>query len=67
MAGAKTLEQFVLEETEDGYLITVTAEGGETLAVEATPEQLDAIIEALDDLLTDEDDLIDDEEEVAEA
>jgi hypothetical protein len=57
MAEPRPLEQFRLEETDAGYLITIQARGGEALAVEASPEQLDAIIDALDDLLTEEDDL----------
>lgn len=57
MAEVKPLEQFTLEETDEGYLITIRAEGGQTLAVEASPEQLDAIIDALDDLLSDDDEL----------
>lgn len=55
MAAAKPLEQFTLEETETGYVITIQAEGGQSLAVEASPEQLDAIIDALDDLLSEDD------------
>lgn len=62
MADLKKLEQFVLEETEEGYAITMTAEGGDELAVAVTPEQLDAIIDALDDLLSDDEDFEDDEE-----
>ena len=64
MAEPRPLEQFRLEETDAGYLITVEAKGGEALSVEASPEQLDAIIDALDDLLSDDDelDLEDDED-----
>ncbi len=51
MADLKKLQQFELEETEEGYAIRITAETGEELAVEVTPDQLDAIIDALDDLL----------------
>ncbi|MET0295693.1 MAG: hypothetical protein ABW042_11840 [Phenylobacterium sp.] len=63
MAETKPLEQFRLEETETGYLITIEAQGGETLSVEASPEQLDAIIDALDDLLSDDDELEYEDEE----
>jgi hypothetical protein len=67
MAQAKPLEELILEETADGYLITIRAEGGETLTVEASVEQLDAIVEALDDMLSDddafEDDDLDDEDD----
>ena len=40
----------------DGYLIEIEGDGGGSIAVEASPEQLDAIIDALADLLDDEDD-----------
>ena len=59
MTPARPLEQFVLEETEAGYLITMQADDGRSLTVEASPEQLDAIIEAFDDLLSEDDDLTD--------
>lgn len=64
MPATRPLEQFRLEETEEGYLITIQAQGGETMAVEASPEQIDAIIDALDDLLSDDD--LDFDEEDAE-
>ena len=64
MPQAKPLEQFRLEETDAGYLISIQAQGGDALEVEATPEQLDAIIDALDDLLSDDDELdFEDEDE----
>ena len=63
MAEPRPLEQFRLEETEAGYLITIQAQGGDALAVEASPEQLDAIIDALDDLLSDDDLDFDEEDE----
>lgn len=63
MPQPKPLEQFRLEETDAGYLISIQAKGGESLAVEASPEQLDAIIDALDDLLSEDDELEVDEEE----
>lgn len=56
MADVQALSQFILSETPDGYLIEIEGDGGGSLAVEATPEQLDAIIDALADLLDDEDD-----------
>jgi DNA-binding MarR family transcriptional regulator len=55
MAAAPPLEQFVLEETEEGYRLTITA-GGQKLAAEVDPDQLDAIIEALESVLGEEDD-----------
>jgi hypothetical protein len=62
MPDPRPLEQFRLEETEAGYLITIQAKGGEPMAVEASPEQIDAIIDALDDLLSDDDLDFDDDE-----
>mgnify|MGYP002653203363 CR=1 FL=1 len=49
MADEKTqtqaLSQFSLSETDEGYLIEIEGDGGGSLTVEATPEQLDAIID----------------------
>ncbi|SFS78212.1 hypothetical protein [Brevundimonas viscosa] len=56
MADVQSLSQFTLSETPDGYLIEIEGDGGASIAVEASPEQLDAIIDALADLLDDEDD-----------
>lgn len=55
MADVQPLSQFTLSETPDGYLIEIEAEGGQSLAVSATIEQIDAIIEALDQLLSEDD------------
>ena len=52
----QSLTQFTLAETPDGYLIEIEGDGGGSLAVEASPAQLDAIIDALADLLEDEPD-----------
>ncbi|MBA4804627.1 MAG: hypothetical protein H2038_08270 [Brevundimonas sp.] len=54
MADVQSLSQFTLSETPDGYLIEIEGDGGGSIAVEATPEQLDAIIDALDDLLSED-------------
>jgi len=54
MAQPKPLERFEFEETEEGYLLTVAAAGGEPLALEVTPDQMDAIIDALNEVLGDE-------------
>lgn len=51
----QTLSQFSLSETDEGYLIEIEGDGGGSLTVEATPEQLDAIIDALDALLSEDD------------
>ena len=47
----QTLSQFTLSETPDGYLLEIEGDGGASMAVTVTPEQIDAIIDALDDLL----------------
>ena len=54
MADVQALTQFTLSETPDGYLIEIEGDGGASIAVEASPDQLDAIIDALTDLLDDE-------------
>lgn len=54
MADVQALSQFTLSETPDGYLIEIEGDGGGSIAVEASPEQLDAIIDALDDLLSED-------------
>ncbi len=54
MADVQSLSQFTLSETPDGYLIEIEGDGGASIAVEASPEQLDAIIDALDDLLSED-------------
>lgn len=51
MAEPKNLERFTLEETEEGYLLIVGADDGQTVEVNVTPDQLDAIIDALNDVL----------------
>ena len=50
----QSLNQFILSETPDGYLIEVEGDAGAAMAVTATPEQIDAIIDALDDLLSED-------------
>lgn len=50
----QSLKQFILSETPDGYLIEIEGDAGASMAVTATPEQIDAIIDALDDLLSDD-------------
>ena len=56
------LSQFNLAETDDGYLLEIGGDKGGTITVEATAEQLDAIIEALDALISADDDAVDGEE-----
>jgi hypothetical protein len=61
MVATKNLERFAFEETDEGYLLTVGAEGDEGLQLAVTPDQMDAIIDALNDVLgADEDDFDDD-------
>jgi hypothetical protein len=57
-AAPKKLAKFTFSESEEGYVLHIEAEGGDKLDLEATPEQLDAIIDGLDDLLSE------DEEEI---
>ena len=51
MAKLQKLNEFELEETEDGYRLLVSAIGGDTLYVDITPAQMDEIIESLEDAL----------------
>ena len=53
------LSQFTLSETPDGYLMEIEGDDGASIAVEASPAQLDAIIDALADLLEEEDEVTD--------
>ncbi|WP_374656599.1 hypothetical protein [Phenylobacterium sp.] len=57
----KPLALFEFEETDEAYLLTVAAEGGEPLVLEVTPDQMDAIIDALNEVLGGDED-IDDED-----
>lgn len=47
----QSLKQFTLSETPDGYLLEIEGDGGASMAVSVTPEQIDAIIDALADVL----------------
>jgi hypothetical protein len=60
-ATVETLSQFSLAETDDGFLLEIAGDGGSTLTLAASAEQIDAIVEALDALLSDEDDALDDD------
>ena len=60
----QSLSQITLSETPAGYLLEIEGDGGASMAVTATPEQIDAIIDALDDLLSEDEaaaDEVDDE------
>lgn len=54
------LSQFNLAETDTGYVLEIGGDKGGLLTVEATAEQLDAIIEALDALLSADEDAAED-------
>ncbi|QTC91540.1 hypothetical protein [Brevundimonas goettingensis] len=63
-APIQKLAQFNLAETDDGYLLEIGGDKGGMITVEATAEQLDAIIEALDALISADDDAVEDEGEI---
>jgi len=50
----QSLSQFILSETPDGYLLEIEGDGGASMVVAVTPEQIDAIIDALDELLSED-------------
>ena len=62
MAQPKPLERFEFEETDEGYLLTVAGAGGDAVALEVSPDQMDAIIDALNDVLGGDDDFDDDDD-----
>lgn len=61
MADIKNLERFGFDETEEGYVLMVGAEGGESLTLAVTPDQMDAIIDALNDVLGGDEDFDDED------
>lgn len=61
MAKPLPLGRFEFEETDEGYLLTVGAADGQALALEVSPDQMDAIIDALNEVLGGEDDLDDED------
>jgi hypothetical protein len=63
MAATQNLERFTLEETDDGYLLSVGSDDGQAIQVAVSPDQLDAIIDALNDVLGDEDNEVFDEQD----
>lgn len=64
---ARMLSRFTIAEDGENYLLTIEDDGGETLELNATYEQLDVIAEALiEHLDADEDELEVDDEEVEE-
>ena len=57
MAELQDLERLTFEETEEGYALHLTTQGGQSLDVAVTPDQLDLIIDALNDMLEEDDEL----------
>ena len=51
----QNLTQFNLAETEEGYLLEIGGDDGETLTLAVTPDQIDAIIDALEAVLSEDD------------
>jgi len=48
------LARFEISATPDGFAIQIANDEGQSLDLDVTPEQLDAVIDALDELLTEE-------------
>lgn len=64
---AKILERFTIARAADGYLITIEDDGGDTLELTATFDQLDLISEELDAALDeDADDMTEIDEDAPE-
>lgn len=55
MTDTQNLSQFTLTEGPDGYLLEIEGDGGAAVSLNATAEQVDAIIDALDELLAEDD------------
>lgn len=56
---AKALARFTIEPSDDGYMLHIEDDGGDTLELTATPEQLDLIAEAIEDHLDEAGDELD--------
>lgn len=52
---AKALAKFTISEGDDGYRLHIEDDGGDTLELTATADQLDLIAEAVDNLLAKDD------------
>jgi hypothetical protein len=65
----KALAKFTISEEGDDFRLHIEDDGGETLELTATAEQLDLIAETIDQLLGSDDsvDAVDDEDEVEDA
>jgi hypothetical protein len=62
---AKSLAHFTVEPNDDGYLLRIEDEDGDTLELVASADQLDIIAEAIDNRLdedSDENDVIAEDE-----
>jgi hypothetical protein len=53
---AQALARFTVTPQGDDYLLTIEDDGGQTVELTATAEQLDTLIDAVDDLLAEDDD-----------
>jgi hypothetical protein len=56
-SAAKALAKFTITEAGEGYRLHIEDDGGETLELTATYEQLDLIAETVEDMLGDDDSL----------
>lgn len=65
MADSKSLARFSIVPQGDGFQLHIEDDGGDTLELTATAEQLDLIVEALDEALSRDDSIeeVDEDEE----
>ena len=65
MAAIPNLDEFILEETEDGIFLTVTGDDEQTLKLKVTLDDLEEIVEVIDEVFgLEEDDGVEEEESV---
>ena len=64
MTKIANLDEFILEETEDGIFLTVTSDNDQTLKLKVSLDDLEEIVEVIDEVFGLEED--DGEEESAE-
>lgn len=50
----KTLSEFTITNEGENYLLNISTDDGETLAIEASYEQLDLMVEALEETLNED-------------
>ena len=63
MAAIPNLDEFILEETEDGIFLTVTGDDEQTLKLKVTLDDLEEIVEVIDEVFgLEEDDGVEEEE-----